>query len=140
MGRAPQARPEATRARVATGPGLWALSGHREPGQDHVRHGTRRSWRMSARALGASARARILGWYVLLLAVALAVSIVTVHQVLVSHINNRIDAELAESASELSALTRSTVVPGSDEALTSVAQLVSLGVRSGVAEQNATLI
>jgi two-component system OmpR family sensor kinase len=95
---------------------------------------------MSARALGASARVRILGWYVLLLAVALAVSVVTVHQVLVSHINNRIDAELRESAAELSALTRSPLVPGSDQTLTSVAQIVDLGVRSGVAEQNATLI
>ena len=87
-----------------------------------------------------SARVRILGWYVVLLAAALAISVVTVRQVMVSRINARIDTELRESAAGLSVLARSTVRPDSEEPVTTVAQVVSLGARSGVPEQNATLI
>ena len=95
---------------------------------------------MTSRERVGSARARILGWYVVLLAAALAVSVVTVHQVLVNHINARIDAELRESAGVLSVLARSTVPPDLGEPVTTVAQVVSVGARSGVPEQNATLI
>jgi two-component system OmpR family sensor kinase len=95
---------------------------------------------MTARALVTSARARILGWYVALLAVALLLAVVAVRQVLVDHINHRIDAELQESAGALSALARTGQAPGFDEPITSVAQILSVGVKSGVPEQNATLI
>ena len=95
---------------------------------------------MAFRALVTSARARILGWYVALLALALLLAVVTVRQVLVDHINARIDGELHESAAALFSLSRSAVAPGTDERLTSVAQILSTGVRSGVPEQNATLI
>jgi len=95
---------------------------------------------MTSGAWVGSARARILGWYVVLLAAALVVCVVTVRQVLVNHINARIDAELRESATGLSVLSRSTVWPDTEEPLTTVAQVVSLGARSGVPEQNATLI
>ena len=95
---------------------------------------------MTARALVTSARARILGWYVALLAVALVLAVVIVRQVLVDHINHRIDAELQESAGALSSLARTGLAPGLDEPITSVAQILSVGVKSGVPEQNAALI
>ena len=95
---------------------------------------------MTSRARLGSARSRILGWYVVLLAAALAVSVVTVRQVLVSHISARVDAELRESAAGLAVLPTLTVTPDTEEPITSVAQVVSLGARSGVPEQNATLI
>jgi two-component system, OmpR family, sensor kinase len=95
---------------------------------------------MAHRPSVTSARARILGWYVALLALALVLAVVLVRQVLIDRINARIDAELVESAGELSSLARSGVAPGTEEPFASVAQLLSVGVRSGVAEQNATLI
>jgi len=92
---------------------------------------------MTFRTVAVSARARILAWYVVLLALALAISVITVRQVLIDHINHRIDAELHESAAELGSLALSHPA---DEKTTSLADLLRAGVRSGVPEQNATLI
>jgi signal transduction histidine kinase len=89
------------------------------------------------RTLAMSARVRILAWFVVLLLVALGLSVMAVRQVLVAHINARIDAELRESAAELAVIAAGSAP---DEQARTLDQILAAGVGSGVPEQNAAVI
>lgn len=61
-------------------------------------------WIAAARRQLASVRVRIVGWHVLLLAAAVALSVVTAHTVLHMRLDERIDRELSQEVEELRAL------------------------------------
>jgi signal transduction histidine kinase len=92
---------------------------------------------MTGRTLARSVRVRILAWYVVLLAVGLLLAVVAARQVLVAHVNARIDAELSESAAELSTMARGATPE--DQART-LERVLTTGLGSTIPEQNATLI
>jgi signal transduction histidine kinase len=92
---------------------------------------------MTVPALARSARVRILAWYVTLLALGLALAVVAARQVLVAHVNGRIDGELRESAAELSAVARG---PTPEDQTRTLAGVLTTGLGSAIPEQNATLI
>ena len=86
-----------------------------------------------------SARSRILGWSVLLLAAALAVSTVTTHVLLVSRMNARVSAELSHEVAEFQALAarRSASTDGQPD---SVLALLRARASQAVLERGTVLI
>jgi signal transduction histidine kinase len=92
----------------------------------------------------ASVRSRILGWSVLLLAVALAASTAAMHVFLVSHLDARVNAELTHEIAEFRALeaqhAAGTDASAADGALTSVRALLRARTSQAVLERDTVLI
>ena len=86
-----------------------------------------------------SARSRILGWSVLLLAAAMAVSTVATHVLLVSRMNARVSAELTHEIAEFQALAarRSAAADGQPD---SVLALLRARASQAVLERDTVLI
>jgi len=86
-----------------------------------------------------SARSRILGWSVLLLAAALAVSTVATHVLLVSRVNARVSAELVHEIAEFQALAarRSAAIDGQPD---SVLALLRARASQAVLERGTVLV
>jgi two-component system OmpR family sensor kinase len=92
----------------------------------------------------ASVRGRILGWSVLLLAVALAASTVAMHVFLVRHLDTRVNAELAHEITEFRVLEAQRAIGtdggGEDQAATSVLALLRARTSQAVLERDTVLI
>ena len=86
-----------------------------------------------------SARSRILGWSVLLLAAAMAISTVATHVLLVSRMNARVSAELTHEIAEFQALAarRSAAADGQPD---SVLALLRARASQAVLERDTVLI
>ena len=91
-----------------------------------------------------SVRSRILGWSVLLLAVALTASTVAMHVFLVRHLDTRVNAELAHEIAEFRALeaqrATGTDTGGADGTATSVLTLLRARTSQAVLEHDTVLI
>ena len=91
-----------------------------------------------------SVRSRILGWSVLLLAVALTASTVAMHVFLVRHLDTRVNAELAHEIAEFRALeaqrATGTDTGGADGTATSVLALLRARTSQAVLERDTVLI
>ena len=92
----------------------------------------------------ASVRSRILGWSVLLLAVALTASTVAMHVFLVRHLSTRVNAELVHEIAEFHALeaqrAAGTDTGGADGSATSVLALLRARTSQAVLEHDTVLI
>jgi signal transduction histidine kinase len=87
-----------------------------------------------------SARSRILGWSLLLLAAAIATSTVATHVLLVSRMNSRISGELAHEVGEFRALAARHAKPAADSKPDSVLGLLRARTRQAVLEKDIVLI
>jgi signal transduction histidine kinase len=89
-------------------------------------------------------RSRILGWSVLLLAVALAASTVTMHVFLVRQLDTRVNAELSHEIAEFRSLeaqrAAGTDTGGADGSATSVLALLRTRTSQAVLERDTVLV
>jgi two-component system, OmpR family, sensor kinase len=121
-------------ARRSLLPGLGARRGLSREGAGGDPAARAPSWRPFV-----SARSRILGWSVLLLATAMAVSTVATHVLLVSRMNTRVSAELTHEIAEFQALAarRSAAADGQPD---SVLALLRARASQAVLERDTVLI
>ena len=127
----PAPRP-ATRRPLPSGPGARREQSRDGAGGDRAARTPR--WRPFV-----SARSRILGWSVLLLAAAMAISTVATHVLLISRMNARVSAELAHEIAEFQALAarRSAAADGQPD---SVLALLRARASQAVLERDTVLI
>src|SRR5271157_371019 len=84
-----------------------------------------------------SVRSRVLLWYLLLVAMALAVSVFLTHQLLLTYLDQRADSELATEVAELHAIVHNGVDPQTNRPLRSVAGVLSVALARGLPEPDA---
>ena len=87
-----------------------------------------------------SARVRILGWYVLLLALALGTALLATRVVLRADVNQRIDTELRLEAAEAQTIATSGFDPKTGEPFTTIDQLLAAHLAVSTIEPDAALI
>jgi len=87
-----------------------------------------------------SARVRILGWYVLLLALALGTALLATRVVLRADVNQRIDTELRLEAAEAQTIATSGFDPKTGEPFTTIEQLLAAHLAVSTIEPDAALI
>ena len=87
-----------------------------------------------------SARSRILGWSLLLLAAAMATSTVATHVLLVRGMNSRVSGELAHEIGEFQALAARNAKPAADSQPDSVLVLLRARTGQAVLERDIVLI
>lgn len=88
----------------------------------------------------ASARFRILVWYVVLLSLALLTSLLATRQVLRADVNRRIDSEISQEIRELNQLATDGVDPSTGERFADVTALLRVSLAQATPETNVGLV
>ncbi|MEX5633086.1 sensor histidine kinase [Parafrankia sp. FMc2] len=96
--------------------------------------------RRAARYLASSARLHILGWQLLLVAVALAGSVLVSREVLLQRVDERIDRGLALEVAELRRLAVRSVDPRTSQPFTDVRQLLEVHLERNIPEPSETML
>lgn len=94
------------------------------------------SARARRRRVVVSARVRILGWVLLLLVAALAVSILTARSILLSRVDHDADVELAHETAKLREFAATATVPGTASGYRSVSALLTAYLRTTVVDSD----
>jgi len=93
------------------------------------------------RAVAGSARLRILGWQLLLVALALAGSVLAARQVLMARVDERVDQGLAKEVSELRLFVSTSVDPGTERSrFTDVRALLETHLEQAIPDRDQTML
>jgi signal transduction histidine kinase len=96
---------------------------------------------MRLRAVGGSARLRILGWQLLLVALALAGSVLAARQVLLARVDERVDQGLAKEVSELRRFVVKSVDPATRRSqFPDVRALLEAHLERAIPDRNQTML
>jgi signal transduction histidine kinase len=95
---------------------------------------------VTIRTATASARLRILGWQLLLVAVALAGSVLASRQVLLARVDERVDRGLAKEVAELRRFTDTSVDPRTSQPFADVRALLEANLERAVPDRNQTML
>ncbi|KPM56831.1 two-component sensor histidine kinase [Frankia sp. CcI49] len=96
--------------------------------------------RRATRHVTTSARLRILGWQVLLVAVALAGSVLVSREVLLARVDERVDRGLARQVAELRRLATASVDPRTSQPFSNVRDLLQAHLERTIPGPNETML